>query len=189
MAHAVPLVDEVEVRIDMHDMERRLSLEGRDARNVDRMIAPQDHRQRTGCEYFAHPVFDIVMALLGIGMDDVGVADIDHADLVRRHVYHVVLEIVGAAVAEGEQGRCLANRTGSEARARAPLGAAIERRADDGDVGVDGVPVEADGRLAKSADAHEGQVQATLVVTVLFGAVAHCASSVLRKYSRHANIS
>ena len=36
---------------------------------------------------------------------------------------------------------------------------------------------KSDGRFAESADTHEGQVQATLIVTVLFGAFAHCYSS------------
>ena len=43
------------------------------------MIAAQHHRQRARIQHGAHAEFDIGMAGLGIGMHDVGVADIDDA--------------------------------------------------------------------------------------------------------------
>ena len=77
---------------------------------------------------------------IGVGVDDVGVADVDDADAFGQ-VDHVVLVVVGAAMAEGEERGGLADDRGPEAGARAPLRAEVEGRAHDRDVGVDGVPV------------------------------------------------
>ena len=84
-------------------------------------------------------------------MHHVGVADVDQSHLVDRHVGDVVLEVVGPAVAEGEQRRGLADRPRPEARAGAVLRAHVEGRAEHGDVGLDAVPVELDRLLAEGA--------------------------------------
>jgi hypothetical protein len=44
------------------------------------------------------------MARLGVGVDDVGIADVDDPDLVHREVDGVVLVIVSPAMTEREQG-------------------------------------------------------------------------------------
>ena len=54
----------------------------------------------------------------GVGVDDVGVADIDDPHLVHRQIDRIVLVVVGAAVAEGEERRRFADRARPEARAR-----------------------------------------------------------------------
>ena len=100
-----------------------------------------------------------------VGVDDVGIADVDDARR-RRQVDDVVLVVVGAGVAEGEQRRGLADGARAEAGAGAPLGAEVEGRAEHGDVGVDGVPVELKRVLAEGRDADEGQVQPAVVVGV-----------------------
>jgi hypothetical protein len=73
---------------------------------------------------------------LGVGMDDVGIADVDDADL-GPQIGHVVLVVIGPGMAEGEQGRGLADRPRAEAGAGAELGAEVEGRAQDRDIGVD----------------------------------------------------
>ncbi|MNN90655.1 hypothetical protein D3C81_2086460 [compost metagenome] len=78
-------------------------------------------------------------------MHDVGIAHIHHAHLVLGQVGGVVFVVVGAGMAEGEQRGCLADAARSEAGAGTPLGAHVVRCAKDGDVGVDGFPVGADG--------------------------------------------
>ena len=63
----------------------------------------------------------------GVGVDDVGVADVDDAHLVHRQVDRIVLVVVGAAVAEREQRRGLADRARAEARARRGTGCPCRR--------------------------------------------------------------
>ncbi len=151
VAHAVALVDEVEVGVEVDDMERRLLGIGGETRRRDRVVAAQDDRQRAAFEDLADRGLGVGVAFRGVGMDDVGVAQVDDPDLVDRQVGDVVLEVVGAAVAEGEQRRGLADRARPEARAGAVLRAHVERRAEHRDVGVDPIPVEADRLLGEGA--------------------------------------
>ena len=94
----------------------------------------------------------------GVGMDDVGVAHVDDPDLVHGQVDRVVLVVVGAAMAEGEQGRGLADAARAEAGAGAVLRAHVVGHAEHGDVGVERVPVEAGRPLAERAVPDEGQI-------------------------------
>ena len=50
LAHAVALVDEVEMRVELHDVDRLLTLEGGDAGNVDRVVATDDDPTNEGGE-------------------------------------------------------------------------------------------------------------------------------------------
>jgi hypothetical protein len=88
---------------------------------------------------------------------DVGIPDIDDPHLVHRQIDGVVLVIVGAAVAEREQGRGLADRARAEARAETVLRAHVVGHAEHGDVGVERVPVETGRPLAEGAMADEGR--------------------------------
>ena len=51
--------------------------------------------------YFAHAQFDIGVALDCIGVDDVSIADINHAN--RLQIGDAILMVIGAGVAEGEK--------------------------------------------------------------------------------------
>ncbi len=106
-------------------------------------------------------------------MDDVGIAEIDDAHLVARQVDGVVLVVISAAVAEGEERRRLADGARPEARARAVLRPHIVRDAEDRGIGSDIVPIGADRLLAEGAMADEGQIEPTLFITML----SHCRSS------------
>ena len=44
------------------------------------MVAAEDHRDRAGGEDRAHAGLDVGVAGFGVGVDDVGVADVDDAD-------------------------------------------------------------------------------------------------------------
>ncbi|MCY1461677.1 hypothetical protein D9M71_793560 [compost metagenome] len=76
-------------------------------------------------------------------MDDIGVTHVDDAHILGLQVHHVVFKVVGTAVAERKEGRCLTDAAWPEACARAPLGAHVVGSAQHGDVGVDVFPVEA----------------------------------------------
>ena len=44
------------------------------------MIAAEHDRQGAGRQDLAHAEFDVGVALDRVGVDDVGIADVDHAD-------------------------------------------------------------------------------------------------------------
>ncbi len=99
-SHPMPLVDEIEMGVELHDVDRRLVSVGIDAGNVDRVIAAEDDRQRPSRENLAYAEFDVGMAGEGISMDHVGIADVDDPDALEIGV--VVLVIVGTGMAEGK---------------------------------------------------------------------------------------
>ena len=158
VADAETLVDIIEMGVDMDDMDRRFAIEGADARDMHRMVAAEDDRHCPGRQDLPHAVFDIVEALQGIDMDHIGVADIDDADLVAGEKQEIVLGIVGAP-ADGEELRGVAEPPGPEARAGADLGAEVEGRAHDRDIGIDGVPVLLVRLLHEGRDADERQIE------------------------------
>ncbi|MNP12725.1 hypothetical protein D3C76_1049750 [compost metagenome] len=167
VAHTMALVDEVQVGIEVHDVDRPMPFEGLDHRRMDRVVTAQHHRHGAGLENLAHGRLDVGIAAGHVGVHDIGVTDIDHAQLVIGQVGGVIFEVVGAGMAEREQGRCLANAARSETCARAPLGAHVVGRTEDRHIGVDGIPVGADGRFGEGAMPDEGQVQAAGFITVL----------------------
>jgi hypothetical protein len=83
VADAVAHVDEIQVGVDLDDMDRA-ARKGADAGDVDRMVAAQDDRERPRVQNGADAGFDVGVAFLGVGMDDVGVADVDDADAGSR---------------------------------------------------------------------------------------------------------
>ncbi len=82
--HAVPLVDEVEMRVDLHEMDRTMLREGGDAGDVDRMVAAEHHRERARREDLAHAVGDVGVAAHRVRVDDVRIAEIDDPRLRGR---------------------------------------------------------------------------------------------------------
>src|SRR5258705_9121406 len=70
-AHAMPLVDEVQMSIELHDAERPPRRHCPDNGNRNRVIATENHRERTA----GHQPSDCIL--------NVGKAD------VRAHVHHV----------------------------------------------------------------------------------------------------
>ena len=130
------------------------------------MVAAQDDRHRAGGEDGAHPGLDIGVALHRVGMDDVGIADIDDAHLVSLQIGDVILMVIGAGMAEGKQGRGLADAARAKARAGAELRAEIKGRAKDGEIGVDGAPVRLIGIFAEAAQPDEGKIQPPALISM-----------------------
>ena len=128
------------------------------------MVAAEHQRQRPALQDLAHRRLGVAVAGGGVGVHDVGVADIDDPHLVHRQVDRVVLVVVGAAMAEGEQRRGLADRARAEARAGAVLGAHVVGHAEHRDVGIERVPVEAGRPLAERAVPDEGQIETPALV-------------------------
>ena len=44
VAHAMPFVNEIQMRVDLHHMDRVLIVKGIDAGDIDRVIAPEHDR-------------------------------------------------------------------------------------------------------------------------------------------------
>ena len=122
------------------------------------MVAAQDDRHRAGGEDGAHPGLDIGMALHRVGMDDVGIADIDDAHLVSLQIGDVILMVIGAGMAE--ENRVEASRMPRGPK-RAPARNCVpkSRRAKDGEIGVDGAPVRLIVIFAEAAQPDEGKIQ------------------------------
>ncbi|MCY1396555.1 hypothetical protein D9M71_115320 [compost metagenome] len=166
VAHAMALVDEVQVGVEVDDVDRAAAFEGLDNRCVHRVVTTEHDRHGTGLEQLAYGEFDVVVTGVHIGMDDIGVTHVDDAHILGLQVHHVVFEIVGTAVAKRKQGRCLTDAAWPEACAGAPLGAHVVGSPKHRDVGIDVFPVEADRRFGEGAVANEGQVQATFFIAV-----------------------
>ena len=166
VAHAVAAVDEVQMGVDVDQMHRRLIGERPDARDVNRMVPAQHHRQRAGRQDLAHADLDVGMAVVGVGVDDVGIADVDDPDRVHRQIDRVVLEVVGAGMAEREQRGRIADGARAEPGAGAILGAHVVGRAQDRGVGVDAVPIQHRRLLGERAVADERQVEPAAVVLI-----------------------
>ena len=162
--HAVPFVDEVEMRINLHDVERAAALVCVNAGNVDRMVAPEHHRQRAGTEDAAYAGLDVGVAPQRVRMHDVSVAKVNYADIIE--IGDIVLVVVRTRVTEREQRRGIADGARTEPSARAPLRAEVERRAEDRDIGIDPVPVWLIGAPAESRDTDERQVEPSGLVAV-----------------------
>lgn len=166
LAHAVAHVDEVQMRVDLDYVDRRLLGERAHAGDVHRMVAAQNHRNGAALEDLAHRRLSVAVAGGGVRMHHVSVANVDDAHFVGRQVHHVVLVVVGAAVAEGEESRGLANRARPETGAGAVLRAHVEGNAENRDIRVEAVPVQAGGPLAERAVADERKVEPALLVCV-----------------------
>ena len=147
VAHAVAHVDEIEMGVDLDDVDRPAPGKARYTERCTAWSPPRITGSAPDPGSCARPI-GVRMALHGVGVDDVGIADIDDPHLVARQIDLVVLVVVGAVMAEGEQGRGLADGARSEARAGAVLRPHVERHAEHRDIGVDVVPSQI-GRLPK----------------------------------------
>ncbi len=158
VAHPVPLIHEIEMRVDLQDVDVLLIIEGADAGDVDRMIAADHHRQGRHREGRAHARLDVGVAGLRVGMDDVRIAHVDDVH-VTGQIGRVVLVIIGPGVAEAEQGGRLAHPARAKARAAAVLRARIEWCAKDRHIRIEPLPVGLIGPFAEGRDPHEWQIQ------------------------------
>ena len=104
MPHTVALVHKVQMRVNLHEVHGRLIIKRTDTGDIDRMISPQHHRQRTGSQKSPYPCFYTRMAALGIGVDDVCIAHIHNATALSRQIDAIILMIIRARMAKCEQG-------------------------------------------------------------------------------------
>jgi len=163
-AHAMALIDKIQMGVNLHHMYGSMFAEGIDAGNVDGVIAAKHDGQRTCRENFSHAQFDVGVTLHCVGVDDVGIADIHHANCLQ--VSDVILMVIGAGVAEGEKRGGFADGAGPEAGAGTPLRAKIVRSAHDRDVGCDIVPVQRDRRFTEGADPYKRQIKPSRLVSM-----------------------
>ena len=100
VTHTMAFSDKIQMRIDLHQMKRVLPGKGVDAGDVHRMITAKHNRHRTRRQNGAHTGLDVRMAFHGIGMDNVGITDIDNAHLVIFQIGDVILMVIGTGMAE-----------------------------------------------------------------------------------------
>jgi hypothetical protein len=165
---AVAFVDEVEMRIEMHDVDRLLVRIGCDRRHGDGVVAAEDVRHRPGIEQCPHRELGVCKATFGVGVDDVAVARVDNLDFVGGQVGHLVLEVEHAFRTEAVEHRHLPDGARPEAGADAIARCCVDRDAEHGDVGaIELVPVCAGGLSRESGETHERQIHALRHVAAL----------------------
>ena len=160
VAHAMADIDEIQMGVDLQDMDRAAPGKGADAGDIHRMIAADGDGQGASLQNGAHPGFDIGVAGFGIGMHDIGIADVHDAN-VRPQINRVILMVIGPRMAKGKQRRSLAYRARAKPGTGAELRAEIEGGAKDRGISPDRAPILNIGAFAKGGDAHEGKVQAS----------------------------
>ena len=103
--------------------------DGRGRRPGDRVVAAEDHRDDAAARHLGDLRFDVGVADLGLAVRAVGVAVVDDLDPVEdldAEIQVVRARFVGVR----------ADGAGAEPRASAVRGVQVERRADDGDIGL-----------------------------------------------------
>ena len=75
--HAVTFINEIKMRVDLQDVNVAVAREGLDAGDIHRMIAADHHRQCAGFQDRLDARTDIGVAFRGVGVDDVGVANVN----------------------------------------------------------------------------------------------------------------
>jgi len=156
------LIDEIEVRIDLNQVDIALIIEGIDAGYVDRMIAAQHHRQRAYPEDGANSRLDVGMALDRISVDDVGVTDVNKLEFALGKIRDVIFVVIGASVPKREQRRGFADAARALTSAGAPLRPEVEWSAEDRNIRIEPAPVGLIGPFPKRADSDERQVSRPL---------------------------
>ena len=96
-------IDKIEMRINLQDMKIALIVKRVDTRNIYRVVATDGDGQGICRKRCAHAHFDIGMAFLRIGMDNIRIAHIDHTHR-SRQIHTIVFVIIGAGMPKTEQG-------------------------------------------------------------------------------------
>ena len=109
VAHAMPFIDKIKMRINLNQMEWFLIGKRVDTGNIYRMIAAKNNRNSTSFQNGANTSFDIGMALHGIGMDNIRVANIDNPHLVSFEIGDIILMVISPRMTKGKKCRCLTN--------------------------------------------------------------------------------
>lgn len=94
--NAVALIDKVEMRIDVDDMDRLLIRIGGNCRHGDGMVAAEDIGHGSRAKQGAHRRRGIGEAAFGVGVDDVAVAGIDNPHVFGGQIGHFILEVEDA---------------------------------------------------------------------------------------------
>jgi hypothetical protein len=81
-------------------MHWRLIAERTDTGDIDRVVATQNDRNRNRLKNLTNSFFDIGVALFGIGVDNIGIANI--GDPATGKIGYIILMVMGACMAESE---------------------------------------------------------------------------------------
>src|SRR5215217_344828 len=136
VAVACPLVDEIEVGVELHNRERAGARHGLHDRRRDRMVASEDNRHRPPLDDRAHSVAEIFVALVLVAVDDVDITAVDQPPAIVEE-YLIPLWVVSAPQGEAVNGRAVADAARAKTRSRAVLRTLVVGHTQDRDVGVE----------------------------------------------------
>ena len=91
-------IDKIQMRVDLHEVNRRLLRKRIDAGNIHRMVAAQHNGHSTSRQNGAHPGFNIGMTLQRIGMHNISITNINDANLIRLEIGHIIFMIISPGV-------------------------------------------------------------------------------------------
>jgi hypothetical protein len=77
VSYTMAFVNKIKVSVYLQDVNLALIVKRVNARNVDGMVAADDHWQGSAFQGLAHRMFDVGVGFYGVGMDDVSVTHID----------------------------------------------------------------------------------------------------------------
>ena len=105
------------------------------------------------------------MALRLIGVDDIGITNINDPHIARQ-IGDIIFMVIRPGMTKRKQRGRFADASRAEARATAVLRAHIQRRAHHGNIGINLCPIGADRALAKAANPGEWQIKAACIIGV-----------------------
>ena len=96
----MPFVNEIKMRINLHKMKRLFIAKGINAGNIHRMIATKNHRHCASGKNGTNPCFNIGMAVNGIRVNDIGVTNINNANLIGLKIGNIIFMVISTRMAE-----------------------------------------------------------------------------------------
>ena len=96
ITYAMPFIDKIQMRINLHQMEWFLIRKRVDTGNIDRMIAAKNNRNSVSFQNGADTRLYIGVALHGICMDNIRIAYIDNPHLVCLKIGDIILMVISA---------------------------------------------------------------------------------------------
>ena len=173
VTHAMALIDKVEMGVDLDDVNIALIIKRIDAGDINRMIATNNDRQRTGFQNCANPCLNVCVALDGIRMNDIGITHIDELKLAFRQIGDVVLMVIGTGMTEREKRGGFTYAARALPRTGPPLCAEVERRTQYGDIGIECRPILLIGPFAECADTNKREIEPPALISMLGHVLPH----------------
>ena len=93
------LVNKIKMRINLHKMKRLFIAKGINAGNIDRMIATKNHWHCASGKDLTNPRLNIGMTFYGICVNDIGVTNINNANLIGLKIGDIIFMVISTCMA------------------------------------------------------------------------------------------